>query len=80
MLWSAFRSNLQQDKEISKASVTQTSLLPLFYDEARSIAMIRHTMDVIKRATEILNPEQVLNPDQPLYAIAKQVMEKVSSL
>jgi hypothetical protein len=40
--WSAFHSNLQQHKEISNASVTQTSLLPLFYDEAHSIAMIRH--------------------------------------
>ncbi len=73
--WSAFHSNLQQHKEISKASVTQTSLLPLFYDEAHSIAMIRHAMDVIKRATEILNPGQVpiITVDQPLYAIAKQI-------
>ncbi|CAB4040300.1 Hypothetical predicted protein [Paramuricea clavata] len=32
-------------------------------------------MDVIKRATEILNPGQVpiITVDQPLYAIAKQI-------
>ena len=73
--WSAFHSNLQKHEEISNASVTQTSLLPLFYDEAHSIAMIRHAMDVIKRATEILNPGQVpiITVDQPLYAIAKQI-------
>ncbi len=66
---------IQQVQQISKASVTQTSLLPLFYDEAHSIAIIRHAMDVIKRATEILNPGQVpiITVDQPLYMIAKQI-------
>jgi len=35
--------------------------------------MIRHSMDVIKRAVEHLNPGQVpvLTVDQPLFAIAK---------
>ena len=35
--------------------------------------LIRHSMDVIKRAVEHLNPGQVpvLTVDQPLFAIAK---------
>ena len=53
--------------------VTITSLLPLFPDDSKSVAMIRHSMDVIKRAVEHLNPGQVpvLTVDQPLFAIAK---------
>ena len=52
-----------------------TSLLPLFRDQANSVAMIRHSMDVIKTAVDILNPGQVpvITADQPLYTLAKQI-------
>ena len=39
------------------------------------VAMIRHSMDAVKQAVEILNPGQVPNitVDQPLYTVAKQI-------
>ena len=37
--------------------------------------MIRHSMDVVKMAFDILNPKQVpiITMDQPLYAITKRI-------
>ena len=87
--WSAYHANLQPHTESSQARVTQTSLLPLFHDQAHSAAMICHSMDVVKKAVEILHPGQVpvIAMDQPLYMLEKkfsgtgiQVMEKISSL
>ena len=52
-----------------------TSLLPLFPDDSKSVAMIRLSMDVVKRAVHLLSPGQVpvLTLDQPLFTIAKQI-------
>lgn len=57
------------------SDVALTSLLPLFHDQAKSVAMIRHSMDVLKTAVEVLNPGQVpiITCDQPLYTLAKQI-------
>lgn len=70
--WSAFHADNQTAKEVG---VTITSLLPLFPDDSKSVAMIRHSMDVVKRAVNFLNPGQVpvVTVDQPLYAIAKLI-------
>jgi hypothetical protein len=70
--WAAFHSNEKQSRNFD---VTITSLLPLFPDDSKSVAMIRHSMDVIKQAVEHLNPGQipVLTVDQPLFAIAKLI-------
>ena len=37
--------------------------------------MIRHSMDVVSKAVQSLNPDQVpiITADQPLYTIAKQI-------
>ena len=72
--WAAYHSSLQQ-QPTSKDSVSLISLLPLFPDQAKSVAMIRHSMNVVKDAVEILNPGQVpiVAVDQPLYAVAKQI-------
>ena len=71
--WAAYHASLQPST--SESRVALTSLLPLFYDEAKSVAMIRHFMDVVKRAVEILNPGQtpIITMYQPLYAVAKQI-------
>ena len=39
--------------------------------------MFRHSMDVVKKAVDILNPEQVpiITVDQPLFTIAKQIQQ-----
>ena len=54
---------------------TITAMLPLFYDDSKSVAMIRHSMHVIKQAVQKLNPSQVpvITLDQPLYAIGKMI-------
>ena len=48
---------------------------PLFYDQAKLVAMTRHSMDVVRKAVEIINPGQVaiITVDQPLYTSAKQI-------
>ena len=72
--WAAYHADKQTTQDTS-ITVTPTALLPLFHDQAHSVAMIRHAMDVVKAATNELNPGQipVITLDQPLYAIAKQV-------
>ena len=49
--------------------------MPLFRDDAHSLAMVKHGMDVIAKATEHVNHGQVpvLTVDQPLCAIAKKI-------
>ena len=71
--WSAFKANsLSTDIPITPAI---SSLLPLFNEDSKSTAMIRHSMEVIKKATQIVNHQQipVITFDQPLYAIAKMI-------
>jgi hypothetical protein len=70
--WSAYHAHMQQTV-IPPAALN--ALLPLFLDNAHSVAMIKHSMDIVKRAVQYLNPGQVpvLAADQPLYALAKQI-------
>ena len=60
-----FTTSAYHAKEIKDLSV----LLPLFQEESKSPAMIRHGMDVIKGAVHFLNNNQtpVMACDQPLY-------------
>ena len=51
---------------------------PLFRDQAKSLAIIRHSMDVVRKTVEIINPGQVsiITANQPLYTLtmlAKQI-------
>ena len=73
--WSAYHASLQPTSGVSESSLTKTSLLPLFYDQDHSVAVIRHSMNVVKKAVHILNPGQVpiITVDQPLFTIAKQI-------
>jgi hypothetical protein len=50
-------------------------MLPLFHEQAHSVSMIRHSMDVIKTSVMKLNHGQVpvITFDQPLYTLAKLV-------
>ena len=72
--WAAHHAESQAAQH-TNITVTPTALLPLFHDQAHSVAMIRHAMDVVKAAVNELNPGQipVITLDQPLYAIAKEV-------
>ena len=71
--WAAYHASLQPST--SESSVALTSLLPLFYGQAKSLVMILHSMDVVKWTVEILNPGQtpIITMDQPLYAVAKKI-------
>ncbi len=51
-----------------------SALLPLFHEQAHTVAMIRHSMTLMEQDIQHLNPGQipVFTVDQPLYALAKQ--------
>lgn len=70
--WSAHHTS-QKRSNPSKISIS--SLLPLFRDEAHSVATIKHVMSKIREVVVYLNPSQipVIAADQPLYALAKQI-------
>ena len=53
--WAAFHAS---DRECTQQSMTSdiVALLPLFRDEAKSPAMIRHSIDIIQNNVEFLNP------------------------
>jgi len=70
--WAAFYANMQPSSVLKKANI---ALMPLFHDNAHSVAMIKHDMIIAKKAIQYLNPDQVpvIAMDQPLYALAKQI-------
>lgn len=72
-------SSHHADKKRSPAFQTCiSSLMPLLRDQAHSVATVKHVMDKIKEAVNILNPGQVpvITADQPIYALAKQIQWK----
>ena len=70
--WAAFHSASQQSVF---NPVCLTALLPLFTESAHTVAMIKHSMNMINSAVQHLNPGQapVIAFDQPLFALAKQI-------
>ncbi len=72
VFWSAYHADIQ-NTVIPAAAIN--ALLPLFLDSAHSVAMTKHSMNMVRAAVEHLNPGQVpvLAADQPLYALAKQI-------
>ena len=49
-------------------------VLPLFWDSAHSVAMIKHSITTAKAVIKHLNPGQVpvLDAGQPLFALARK--------
>ena len=70
--WSAYQSSTL---EAAIPPPVIIALLPLFLDSAYSVAMIKHSMEVVRAAIQHLNPGQVpiLALDQPPFALAKQI-------
>ena len=70
--WAAYHANHQPEQDITSDI---SALLPLFQEKSKSIAMMRHSMDVIQQAIEHLNPGQVLviTVDQSLFVICKEI-------
>ena len=73
--WSEFHASRQP--QLAR-TISPAALLPLFLDSAHTVAMIQHSMDVVKNAVEHVNPGQtpVVTLDQPLFALAKQIQWK----
>ena len=67
--WSAYHASLQDVSDDLQTALTQ--LLPLFYEKAATASMIKHGMDVQRKATQFLNPGQipVMAVDAPPYAL-----------
>ncbi|KAK3735626.1 hypothetical protein QZH41_007395 [Actinostola sp. cb2023] len=70
--WAAYRAS---QSSLSCHEPAIISLLPMFLENAHSLAMILHSMKVIKSAVQHVNPSQipVIAVDQPLFALAKQI-------
>ncbi len=75
--WSAFHAN-HTAATISVSQMTKSSLLPLFPEDVATVAMIKHSLDILKKITDLANPGQtpVVAVDQPLFAIAKKIQWK----
>lgn len=69
--WAAYHSSEQ--KQTVDIPLVISGLMPLFPDQAKSVAMIQNSIDVIKKAIEHQNPGQipVVAMDQPLFTIGK---------
>ena len=70
--WATYHASYQP---LQSQVICPTTLLPLFLESAHTVAMIKHSLRVIKSVIEHLNPGQapVITFDQPLYALAKQI-------
>ncbi|EDO35715.1 predicted protein [Nematostella vectensis] len=78
--WAPYHSHQPSSEPLLSAVIT--ALLLLFPDQAKSVAMIKHSMSVIRLSIEKINPGQipVIAFDQPLNAVAKEVQWKWPSL
>ena len=54
--WSSYHGSLNR---VQVTSPVISELLPLFYEKASSLAMVKHGMEMQKKATEYLNPGQI---------------------
>ena len=70
--WAAYLA-LQATPTLHRPAII--ALLPMFVENAHSLAMIKHSKDVIRAAVLHVNPAQipVIAFDQPLFALAKQI-------
>ena len=70
--WSAFN---EEALAIIPRPKCLSALMPLIDENINSLAMVRHTMKLIWKAVNHLNPGQipVITADQPVYALGKQV-------
>ena len=75
MSWSVYHASLLAESVVDGKPVDITALLHLFEEQAKSVAMIKHSMHIVSQTTNFLNSGQtpVIACDQPLYVIAKQI-------
>ena len=70
--WSSYHGAMKRSPDFQ---VSVTSLLPLFREQAHSVATICHCLDKVKEVVSYFHPHQVsvIAADQPIFATAKQV-------
>ena len=70
--WAAYYASLSPHV-VNPPSIS--AILPLFYEKAASISMVKHGLDIIKMVTQYLNPGQlpVLTFQEPIFALAKYI-------
>ena len=71
--WGAFRASQTEIMKFNESAISV--MLPLFQDDSKSVAMIRHSMSVTKMAIQHLKQGQVpvITYDQPLFALATSI-------
>ena len=77
--WSAHFASLQSQAPRSQAI---TALLPFFDENAHTMAMIQHSMKIVKEGVAYVNPNQtpVIAMYQPLFAVVKQIQWEKADL
>ncbi|KAH3710518.1 hypothetical protein DPMN_070002 [Dreissena polymorpha] len=72
MSWSAYHASLLEESVLDGKPVDITALLPLFKEQAKSVAMIKHSMHIVSQTNNFLNSGQppVIACDQPFYVLA----------
>ena len=70
--WSAIHASILDVS--AELPTTHTQLFPLFYEKGATAAMIKHGMNVLRLATEFLNPGQI-----PVVALSHHSMPLPSS-
>ena len=67
--WSAFHASRLDLGSTKDTTVGICRLLPLFQEDAATVAMVRHSLDVIKKVVDITNKGQtpIVAVDQPLF-------------
>ncbi|KAH3810174.1 hypothetical protein DPMN_138563 [Dreissena polymorpha] len=60
MLWSAYHASLLAESVVDGKPVDITALLTLFEEQAKSVAMIKHSMNIVSQTTNFLNSGQAI--------------------
>lgn len=70
--WSAF---CQGEESSTTRPKVLSALIPLIDENINFMTMVKHTMKIVKKAVDNLNPGQIsiISADQPVYALGKQV-------
>ena len=71
--WAAFHA--QREEYLNKFKENRSALLPIWHDDSKSLATIKHVLKQLKKAVQHINPSQpnVTTLNQPLHAIRKKL-------
>ncbi|CAG2195184.1 unnamed protein product [Mytilus edulis] len=75
--WGAYHAEHEPIKDFEPCV---SALLPLFEEEAKSVAMIKHSFDVIKTSVEALNPEEDEHHHENKTSVQKSFLKDIWSM